>query len=146
MKQPIPLFYNDFQLVNLPDFKDDRGVLTFAEAGTHIPFEIKRVFWIYDVPSDKARGGHAHWTCHEVVVPVCGAFDILLDNGKARKTFHLDKPSVGVVIPAGVWCELSHFDAGTVCLVLASQAYDTEGYVNDYEEYRHAVSKHFRPL
>ena len=142
MKIPMPFFHDDFQLVNLPDFKDDRGMLTFAEPGIHIPFEIKRIFWIYGVPQDKMRGGHAHWTCHEVVFPVCGSFDIVLDNGREQKTFHLADPSVGVVIPAGVWSELSHFAPGTVCLALASQEYDTTGYVNDYEDFKRAVDIH----
>lgn len=140
------LFEDDFQLINLPDFKDDRGILTFAEAGIHIPFEVKRVFWIHDVPTHKARGGHAHWSCHEVVFPVCGSFDIVLDNGRERRSFHLDKSSVGVVIPAGVWCELSHFEVGTVCLVLASEAYDTTGYVHDYAEFKRVVDQNAKPV
>lgn len=124
-----------FQLVQLSDFTDDRGSLACVESAKHVPFEVKRVFWIYHVPPGKTRGGHAHRTCHEAVFPVCGALDIELSDGCRSCTYHLDQPTQGIVIPAGVWCELRNIEPGTVCVAMASQEYDTEGYLNDYNEF-----------
>lgn len=126
----------DAKTVQLPVFTDNRGNLAFLEGGRQIPFEVKRVFWIYDVPTDKTRGGHAHWTCHEAVFAVKGAFDILLSNGTEEKMFHIDSPHIGILIPAGVWCELRNFAEGTVCVVMASHPYSAEGYVNDFDTYK----------
>lgn len=133
------LSISDSLAVQLPEFKDDRGVLSFVEAEKHVPFEVKRVFWIYDVPQGKTRGGHAHWTCHEAVFPVYGSFDIELNDGHTSRLFHLNHPTQGVIIPAGVWCELRNFEAGTVCVVLASQEYTTEGYVHDFGVFKASV-------
>ena len=121
--------------IPIPSIRDERGVLSFAEAHKVIPFSVERVFWIYDVPSHVSRGGHAHWTCSEVVVPICGAFTITLDDGRVRAAVRMDSPDRGVLIPAGVWCELGSFEPGTVLLVMASHPYDATGYVHDYDEY-----------
>lgn len=122
-------------IISIPSVKDERGSLSFAEVRKVIPFDVERVFWIYDVPCEAVRGGHAHWTCAEVVVPVSGAFTMLVDDGKERMQVRMSSPQEGVLIEPGVWCELRDFEPGTVLVVMASQAYTPEGYVHDYEEY-----------
>jgi len=129
------------KFIQLPQYVDARGQLIFLEGDVHIPFEVKRVFWISDVPVDKTRGGHAHWTCHEAVFPVTGSFEIELDDGLVSTTVTLDKPSLGITIPAGVWCELRHFAPGTICLVMASQEYDASGYALDRESWLKELNK-----
>ncbi len=121
--------------IQLPKNVDNRGCLSFLESGKDIPFEVKRVFWIYQVPEGMTRGGHAHWSCHEVVFPVAGSFELELDDGEVRTSLVLDDPSWGITIPAGVWCELRHFAPGTVCLVAASEEYNASGYALDRESW-----------
>ena len=123
-------------LIQLPHNVDERGHLAFLEGGTHIPFEVKRVFWIYGVPEGKTRGGHAHWTCHEAIFPVAGSFEIELDDGQRNVTLVMDDPLKGITVPAGVWCELRNFAPGTVCVVMASQEYDAKGYALNREEWK----------
>ncbi len=123
------------RLIDFPESVDDRGALSFAEASVHIPFQIERVFWIYGVPEDKVRGNHSHNESAEVVVPVAGSFDMVVDDGKCRKIVHLDSPTKGILIPTGVWCELRSFAPGTVCVVFASHPYNASGYTHDYLQY-----------
>jgi len=113
---------------------DERGMLTFVE-GRSLPFAVKRMFWITSVPEGKTRGGHAHKTCSEVVFAVSGSFCMHLSDGKNQADFKISSPGEGVVVPAGVWCDLSEFSADCVCVVVASQAYDPKGYINSYEAY-----------
>lgn len=113
---------------------DSRGVLTFVEGGS-LPFEIKRMFWITNVPEGKTRGGHAHVSCSEAVFAVQGAFSIYLSNGGTQITKRISSPGEGVVVPSGVWCNLKDFTADCVCVVAASQPYEANGYINTYEEY-----------
>lgn len=127
------------RLIDLPERKDSRGCLSFAEGRKEIPFVIERVFWIYDVPEGAERGAHSHRECAEVVVPVCGAFDMMVDDGVTRTTVHLDSPCRGILIPAGVWCRLENFAPGTICVVMASHPYNAAGYVHDYSEYQGQV-------
>ena len=124
------------RLISLPEHRDKRGCLSIAEWGNGIPFAIERVFWIYDVPEGAERGAHSHNECAEVVVPVSGAFDMTLDDGAMQATVHLDSPHMGILIPAGVWCRLSGFAPGTVCVVLASHTFNAAGYVHDYTTYK----------
>ena len=124
------------RLISLPEHRDKRGCLSIAEWGNGIPFAIERVFWIYDVPEGEERGAHSHNECAEVVVPVSGAFDMTLDDGTTQATVHLDSPHVGILVPAGVWCRLSGFAPGTVCVVLASHPFNAAGYVHDYATYK----------
>lgn len=124
------------RLINLPEHKDGRGCLSIAEAGCEVPFAIERVFWIYDVPEGEVRGAHSHNECAEVVVPVRGAFDMTVDDGTTKTTVHLCSPHVGILIPAGVWCQLGNFAPGTACVVLASHPYNASGYVHDYSIYK----------
>ncbi len=128
-------------LIEIPTVSDERGSLTFAEGEGCIPFAVRRVFWIGDVPEGAQRGGHAHWTCAEVVVAVKGAFTMLLDDGNVRSEVRMDRANVGVLVPAGVWCELRDFAPGTLLVVMASEAYDPQGYVHDYEAYKEIKTK-----
>ena len=114
---------------------DDRGILCFAEGSDIIPFDIKRIFWIYGVDRHKTRGGHSHGTCTEAIFPVKGKFDITITDGTNKASITLDDPSCGILIPAGIWCELDKFSTDAVCMVAASQHYDAEGYTNNYNEY-----------
>ena len=123
LESEVEGFPEGCRVVRIPSVEDGRGALAFAEVGRVIPFSVERVFWIYDVPEDACRGGHAHWTCHEFVVPVCGAFTVVLDDGVVRSELRMARRDEGVVIPAGVWCELRDFAPGTVLLVMASQSY-----------------------
>ena len=125
------------QLVTVPLITDPRGSLCFAESAK-LPFPIERVFWIYGVPEGKTRGGHAHTSCAEIVFPVSGSFDMWVDDGKEEKTYHLDSPQVGILIPPNVWCELRNFSPNTICVVLASEAYNSEGYINEYTSFKNA--------
>lgn len=123
------------RLLPLPEAADERGTLAFLEGGVQIPFPVKRVFWIYGVPDGKTRGGHAHDTCAEAIFPVAGAFTIELDDGCRRRRVRMNKPNVGVLVPAGIWCNLTDFAPETVCVVAASHPYDAQGYINRYEDY-----------
>ena len=113
---------------------DERGVLTFVE-GQALPFAVKRMFWITSVPEGKTRGGHAHKTCSEVVFAVCGSFCMHLSDGRKQANIKISSPGEGIVVPAGIWCDLSEFSADCVCVVVASQAYAPEGYINSYDAY-----------
>ena len=128
-------------IIPIPRVFDERGALAFAESDTTIPFTIRRVFWIYDICEGKTRGGHAHVSCEEVVVAVSGSFDMFVDDGKDSREIKMDSPSKGIYIKKGVWCELRNFAPGTICVVLASEAYDSEGYINDYKEFCRFVDK-----
>ena len=125
--------------IQLPKNVDNRGCLTFLEGNVHIPFPLKRVFWISDVPAGQIRGGHAHWTCHEAVFPLSGRFEIELDDGERCTTVVMDDPTRGITVPAGVWCELRNFAPGTLCLVVASQEYDAAGYALDRESWKRTL-------
>jgi len=124
-----------FGIVEIPRFSDPRGSLSFAE-WRHLPFDVQRVFWIYDVKEGMTRGGHAHCECAEVVFAVSGSFDMFVDNGEETAVFHIDDPSKGIYIGKSVWCELRNFAPGTVCVVVASVPYMKDGYINDYEEFK----------
>ena len=125
--------------LQLPKHVDDRGVLTYAEGATSIPFEIARVFWISDVPVGARRGGHAHWSCHEALFALRGSVCIDIDDGCVCRSVCLDTPTHGIVIPAGAWCELHSFSADALCLVLASEHYDALGYCHDKDVWRSRV-------
>ena len=127
------------RLIDFPTHQDKRGNLSIAEAKKEIPFAIERVFWIYDVPEGAERGAHSHNECAEMVVPVCGAFDMTVDDGITQTTVHLDSPCQGILIPAGVWCRLSNFAPNTICVVMASHPYNAAGYIHDYSAYKGQV-------
>jgi dTDP-4-dehydrorhamnose 3,5-epimerase-like enzyme len=130
---------NDCKLIELPKISDARGNLSFAEENKHIPFDIKRIFYIYDVPLDVSRGGHAHKTLHQFLICFSGSFDVSLNDGVEEKNIHLNKPWHGLYIPPMVWAIEKNFEAGTVCLVLASDFYDEEDYFRNYTDFLIAV-------
>jgi hypothetical protein len=123
------------QLINLPKIADHRGNLTFIESDFHIPFSIKRVYYLYDVPSGAERGGHAHRKLEQLLIAIAGSFDIVIDNGISKKRLHLNRPFSGLYIPNMIWREMDNFSSGSVCLVLASEHYDETDYYRSYEDF-----------
>ena len=124
------------EIIELPKIYDPRGNLTVAEQMKSVPFEVKRVYWTYDVPSGESRGGHAHKECMEFIIAVSGAFSVTLDDGKGkRKDYHLNHPWQGLLVNTGIWRTLEDFSSGAVCLVLASELYDEDDYIYDYEDF-----------
>jgi dTDP-4-dehydrorhamnose 3,5-epimerase-like enzyme len=132
MKKPS---INDCNVVSLPKVTDPRGNLTFIEENRHIPFDIKRVFYLYDVPTAESRGAHAHRTLHQFLICLSGSFDAAIDDGEFQATIHLNRPWKGLHIPPMIWSAEVNFDPGTVCLVLASELYDEADYIRDYDSY-----------
>jgi len=124
----------EINLIELPKIQDPRGNLSVVQGNT-IPFEIKRVYYLYDVPSGSVRGGHAHKEQLELLIPLSGSFDVILTDGTSEKSFTLNKPNVGLLIPTGIWRELENFSSGSVCLVLASGEFDEEDYLRDYDDF-----------
>lgn len=127
---------DNYYLINLPKITDPRGNLTVVEQMKNVPFNIARVYWTYDIPGGGHRGGHAHRTCEEVIIAVSGSFDVMLDNGHEVKTYHLNHPYQGLYVGTGIWRTLEDFSSGAVCLVLASELFDEEEYIYDYEEFK----------
>lgn len=131
----------DCKQIELPKIVDYRGNLTFIEGGQHAPFDIKRIYYLYDVPAGADRGGHAHKALHQFMIPLSGSFDITLDDGLERKIFHLNRPFLGLYITPMIWRECNNFSSGSVCLVLASEHYDEEDYFRNYGSFLEAVNK-----
>jgi hypothetical protein len=123
-------------IMELPKIADHRGNLTFIEGNDHIPFEIRRVYYLYDVPGGSVRGGHAHKELHQFIIAANGSFDVILDNGKSRSRHHLNRSYYGLYIAPMTWRELDNFSSGSVCLVLASQLYAEDDYIRDYDEFK----------
>lgn len=128
------------KLIDLSKIIDPRrGNLTVVEQNIDVPFEIKRAYWTYDVPSGESRGGHAHKQLQQLLVAMSGSFDVTLDNGQKRETVHLNHPYQGLLIPSMTWRTLEDFSSGAVCMVLASELYDEDDYIRDYEQFLKAV-------
>lgn len=125
----------DIKLIELPKVNDPRGNLTFAEEQQLVPFGIKRAYWVYDVPAGESRGGHAHKRLKQMVIAVNGSFTVTLDNGYERRAVLLNHPWQGLVIDTNTWRTLDDFSSGAVCLVLASEHYDEDDYIYDYDEF-----------
>lgn len=125
----------DVKLIELPKFLDARGNLSFAQNNTHIPFEIKRTYWLYDVPGGESRGGHAYRETEEFVIALSGSFDVIVDDGKEKKTFHLNRSYYGLYIPKGMWREMDNFSTNSLALEFASTKYNSEDYIRDYNEF-----------
>jgi dTDP-4-dehydrorhamnose 3,5-epimerase-like enzyme len=123
------------QIIQLPKIVDNRGNLSFIEEQNHIPFEIKRTYWIYDVPGGEVRGGHAYKENQEFIVALSGSFDVLLDDGKEQKIFSLNRSYYGLYIPKGIWRQMKNFSTNSLALVLASTVYDEDDYIRNYEEF-----------
>ena len=123
------------KIIELPRITDPRGNLTVAEANKNIPFDIKRVYWLYDVPGGECRGGHAHKHLQQILIAVSGSFHVPLDNGKEKQTFLLNHPYQGLLIDTKTWRTLDDFSSGAVCVVLASDFYDENDYIYDYNDF-----------
>ena len=123
------------RIISLPKITDYRGNLTFVEGSKHIPFEIKRVYYLYDVPTEADRGGHGHRNLQQLIIPLGGSFKFILDDGKTRKSYVLKKPWEGLYISPMIWRELSDFSSNAICLVLASEYYDEDDYYRKYEDF-----------
>ena len=130
---------SDCRMIDLPKIADPRGNLTFVEGGNHIPFDIKRVFYLYDVPGGETRAGHANRDLEQFIVAMSGSFDVVLEDGYERKTFSLNRSYNGLYIPGMIWRELENFSSGSVCLVLTSAPYDADDYYRDYDEWREVI-------
>ena len=126
---------NDCKIIELPKFLDARGNLSFAEQNNHIPFEIKRTYWIYDVPGGEARGGHAFKENQECVVALSGAFDVEVDDGLNKKSFTLNRSYYGLYIPAGLWREMKNFSTNSLALEFGSIHYDEQDYIREYGDF-----------
>lgn len=125
-------------IVDLPKITDPRGMLTFVENSVHIPFEIKRIFYLYDVPTGESRGAHAHKTLEQFLICLSGSFDVELDDGISKKVVHLNRPWKGLYIPPMIWAAEVNFDPGTICLCLASQLFDEADYYRYYDDFLNA--------
>jgi len=123
-------------IINLPKIIDERGNLTFFEGGTHIPFEIKRVYWIYDVPGGEIRGGHAFKEQHEFIVALSGSFDVVIYEGLNKSRYHLNRSYYGLFIPKGFWREIDNFSTNSVVLVCSSTFFDKSDYIRDFELFK----------
>lgn len=127
---------NEIKIIELPKFLDARGNLSFVEQLKHIPFKIERTYWIYDVPGGEARGGHAYKENQEFIVALSGSFDVILDDGKEKKTYSLNRSYYGLYVPKGVWREMNNFSTNSLALVLSSTKYNSEDYIYDYETFK----------
>lgn len=123
------------RIVHLPRIADPRGNLTALEGGVHVPFDIARVYYLYDVPGGESRGGHAHRELEQLIVAAAGSFDVIADDGTEVTRFHLNRSYYGLYVPRLTWRELGNFSSGSVCLVLASQVYSEDDYYRDYDEF-----------
>jgi hypothetical protein len=122
-------------ILELPKIEDHRGNLTFIEAGNHIPFDIKRVYYLYDVPVGAERGGHAHKALHQLIIAVSGSFDIHLDDGYSKKTVHINRGDRGLYVCPMMWREINNFSSGAICMALVSELYDESDYYRDYASF-----------
>ena len=125
----------DCTLITFDKNHQIKGNLTAVTNGSQIPFDVKRIYYLYDVPGGLSRGGHAHIELQQLVVALSGSFDITLDDGNAKRTFQLSRPNMGLLIPSGLWRELNNFSSGSICLVLASHEYEEGDYIRDYNVY-----------
>lgn len=126
---------NDVKVIDLPKILDERGNLSFIEGGIHIPFKIERTYLIYDVPGGEIRGGHAYQELDEFIVALSGSFDVVLDDGKEKKTFSLNRSYYGLYVPKMIWRSLENFSTNSLCMILASKKYDENDYIRDYAQY-----------
>jgi len=130
----LPTVY-DCNLIRLPKIGDRNGAVTAVNNGVEIPFETKRVFYLYDIPGGESRGAHAHKACHQFLVAASGAFEVLLDDGKVQRIVQLNNPYSGLHIPPGIWASEINFSSGAICLVLASHFYEEGDYIRDYQSF-----------
>lgn len=129
------------RIIELPKITEPRGNLTFIEGNRHIPFDIRRVYYLYDVPGGAERGGHAHKALSQLIIAMSGSFDVVLDEGGEKKRFHLNRSYQGLYVCPMIWRELDNFSSGSVCMVLASNIYEESDYYRDYNEYLAVIKK-----
>lgn len=129
------------KLINLPEIINDKGDLSYIETHRHIPFDIKRVFWIYDVPGGEIRGGHAYKEQQEFIIALSGSFDVVVDDGKTIQKYHLNRSYFGLLIPALTWRHMENFSTNSLSLHLSSKEYDSEDYIRDYDIFKQMVKK-----
>lgn len=122
-------------IIKLPKITDPRGNLTVADGRRNIPFDIRRVYWTYDIPAGEWRGGHAHKSCKELIIAASGSFSVTLDDGMEKETFRLSRPYEGLYVDTGVWRTLDDFSSGALCLVLTSELFDEQDYIRDYDDF-----------
>jgi len=127
--------YTTAQIIDLPQIKDNRGNLSVIESLNQIPFEIKRVYYLYDVPGGAERGGHAHKNLEQLIIAISGSFDVILDDGITSKNYHLNRSYYGLYVPKMTWRELNNFSSNSVCLVLASNFFSEDDYYRKYEDF-----------
>lgn len=132
---------HDCKIIELPKITDQRGNLTFIESGRHMPFEMKRIYYLYDVPGGAARAAHGHRNLHQLMISLSGSFDVTLDDGKEKKVFHLNRSYYGLYIPPMMWRDLDNFSSAAVCMVVASDFYDESDYFRDYNDFLAAAEK-----
>lgn len=132
------------KIIDLPMIKNPKGNLTFIEAGRHIPFDIRRVYYLYDIPGGEERGGHAHRALHQLIIAMSGSFDIRIDDGRAKKTVHMNRSYYGLYICPMIWREIDNFSSGAVCMALASEFYDEADYYRDYDQFIRDVRKRMK--
>jgi len=131
--------FSDCKIIQLPKIQDQRGNLTFIESDRHIPFDIKRVYYLYDVPGGSSRAAHGHKKLHQLMIAMSGSFDVTLDDGKEKKTFLLNRSYSGLYSPPMMWRDLDNFSSGAVCMVLASEYYDEQDYFREYSDFIQAT-------
>lgn len=131
----------DSRIIEMPKISDQRGNLTFMEGGVHVPFEISRVYYLYDVPGGAERGAHGHKQLEQVMIALSGSFDVTLDDGVEKRKYSLNRPYFGLYVPPMTWRELDNFSSGAVCLVLASDRYDEQDYFREYSDFISTVKK-----
>jgi hypothetical protein len=131
----MKILVSDCSLIELPKIENRSGNLTSIQNSIEIPFDIKRIFYLYDIPGGKDRGAHAHLECHQFLIAGSGSFDVLLDDGKSKKLVTLNQPYKGLHIPPGIWASEINFSSGSICLVLASHKYDEKDYIREYGEF-----------
>ena len=127
-------------MIHLPRIANRAGNITPVNNSREIPFDVKRVFYLYDIPGGESRGAHAHKECHQFLVAASGAFEVLLDDGHTKRLVQLNRPYIGLHIPPGIWASEINFSSGAICLVMASHAYDEKVYIRDYESYKQYVN------
>jgi len=135
---------DDCKIIDLPMIKNPKGNLTFIEAGRQIPFDIRRVYYLYDIPGGEERGGHAHRALHQLIIAMSGSFDIRLDDGRTKKTVHMNRSYYGLYICPMIWREIDNFSSGAVCMALASEFYDEADYYRDYDQFIRDVRKRMK--
>lgn len=123
-------------MIYFPKINDSRGNLSFIEEQNQIPFQIKRVYYLYDVPSGATRGGHAHKALEQIIIALSGSFDVILDDGRNKQAYFLNRPHYGLYIPPGVWRELENFSSNSIALSLVSAPYEESDYIRDYETFK----------